>query len=190
MKTFALAAIAAVAAAQELSEIVGDITWESLRAVLAANEDVSSAADVVSAAFQAEFAAQQAELPEVCEGGLVCRGAIFTDARIEIQQYWQLALQDITLQLQNVIVKSENIMSVAYDGAFECEADCPCDYIMTEYIEVLQLQNEIWTEIQILDEEILVLTEQQEGILTECPEYSVLVVTSTTTTTTTDSKLH
>merc|ERR1712083_1245753 len=105
------------------------------------------------------------------------RANIFGGARLEINNHWAAVLEQITMQLENVIVKSENVLSIAYDAAYECEPECPCDYIMTEYIECMMVQNEIHQQITILETEINVYREQERETVTLCPSYESLPYT-------------
>lgn len=191
--TFAAAQVSNEQLAAVFADVKNDMTIEAMSALLQSTEQSAAATAEIAQGFQDMFMVNMADLPEVCEDGAACRADVTAEYRLLISQAWLLAFQSIMVQLENVVLKSENIMKIAYQEAAMCAPECPCDYIMTEYIDIMVLQTEITQEITLLEHELEYLTEEQTGILTTCPDYELLQVggqdyyfySSTTTVTTT-----
>jgi len=191
--TLAAAVVSDEQLAAVFADVKNDMTIEAMSALLQFNEQSAAVSAGIAQTFQDQFLMFADELPEVCEDGAACRADVSVIYRAMISEQWIIALTSIMTQLENVVLKSENIMKIAYEEAALCAPECPCDYIMTEYIDIMVLQTEITQEITLLEHELEFLTEEQTGILTTCPDYELLQIggdeyyfySSTTTITTT-----
>merc|ERR1719361_3362261 len=115
MKYFAIACLAASAfAAYQIdnsdlqaafSEFADEISWTALRQMMASSEEAQIAADQITNNLAIAAAAQVGEMPEVCEGGAMCRADIMEYYKLQVSSEWQRTLLSIGHQLENVIVK-------------------------------------------------------------------------------------
>lgn len=147
------------------------MSLNSVHALLASNDNASQASNHIAYVLQQKFLEATSELPEVCDGGAACRADIEAEHRGYISAQWMLTLQSIATQLENVVIKTEHIMTNAYRAVEVCDPECPCDSILVEYREVLSLQEEIYDEITVLTTELNLLRDQEIGIIEICPDY-------------------
>lgn len=70
---------------------------------------------------------------------------------------------------------SKDLCKKAWEEMAECDPDCKCDDILTEYNEIITLMWELEDEIIVLTETLKELREQESEILDVCPAYSTMV---------------
>merc|ERR1712183_182989 len=155
---------------------MGTMTWADLRSMMSNNTAVVAAADEIAMALKAGAAISTGEMPEVCEGGEMCRAAILETSRGSIAVEWEVTLMSIAWQLESTVLTATHIMNNAWELAKACDPECPCDDIMKEYREILNLQEEITNEITELEIALNLLKDEQYNILTDCPDYAAVTV--------------
>merc|ERR1712167_100140 len=97
---------------------------------------------------------------------------ILKSARMEVQLEWQLMLDQIRQDLENVLVVSNKHLTVAYDAAWVCEPECPCRDIEVEYTYILTQINEKEKLIEEWRTAIVGLWEEIITIEGEWPDYA------------------
>lgn len=160
MKTFAIAALAAVAAAQEPTAGFKDASnvwseedirqyamanfngneWTSLEGQLLNDEDrLEFAKNMVSKLVDA-WTASLSNLPSVCAPGLTCREEKFLALLETLTEEWSKTLRSIDTQFTGGVNNANKVAEAAFREAYDCEDGCYCEEIDIVYNDILATQ--------------------------------------------------
>lgn len=78
-------------------------------------------------------------LPLVCELGLECRDSVRLSSTELVTNEWVTAFENIRLELENAILRSQYHIEDGYTEAYECDAGCgpTCGELSVEYTNVV-----------------------------------------------------
>merc|ERR1712060_376998 len=116
------------------------------------------------------------ELTPVCGQGAECRDNVMIEVTDALRNEWELTLQNIAKAIENTFLIADDIMKKALEDMLACDAGCKCDDILTEYREILNLQDKIQDEIDELGTALGLLHGERENMLQQCPEYETIEV--------------
>jgi len=139
---------------------VQEMTWADLRNILGNDVNLEIASNEIAQNLRVTAASHVGEMPEVCEGGQTCRDNILQTSVLSVKTEWETTLVSIARQLENATITATHIMKTAWEAAKQCEPECPCDDILKEYREILNLQDEITREITELDVSLSLLKDE------------------------------
>ena len=166
--------------ALQLAAIDTPLTNMNIMELLADQAQLEEMANLIAATVADYYIAEFGPLPEVCEGGQACRDEIWNRLKNDLAVQWQATLIGIQTEFENAWFRSSKVLEDTWEEAYECPSGCVCDNIMTEYAEIVSLQKEILTEIQILEHTKQELREQETTVMEECPGYHPVVIGSET----------
>merc|ERR1712203_416621 len=116
------------------------------------------------------------ELTPVCGQGAECRDNVMIEVTDTLRNEWELTLQNIATAIEHPFLIADDIMKKALEDMLACDPDCGCEDVLTEYREILNLQDKIQDEIDELGTALGLLEGERQTKLNECPEYATIEV--------------
>merc|ERR1712203_731933 len=155
---------------------IAHLTWADLRAMMGDNETMKVVTEeIVVSLKEAQMEAVE-ELTPVCGQGAECRDNVMIEVTDTLRNEWELTLQNIAKAIENTFLIADDIMKKALEDMLACDPDCGCEDVLTEYREILNLQDKIQDEIDELGAALALLEGERQTKLGECPEYATIEV--------------
>jgi len=186
MKSFLTAMIAAFAVAEQINDpgITNDAQAGYLDAIMngmvgnmkAANfgAERGDRADEAAASAMRWMETYEASLPTVCQRGTECRNLIQTTTETEIREQWDKILENIGTIFSGALDRNIATLEDAWTAAAQCAHGCFCPDAWKRYKELIDLQNQVWRDVETLVNTLDEQLNEEERILGGCPAYEYL----------------